>query len=120
MKDAVVLTADEAVVEQMDWGTLYWYANSQIGNCDTITVGKCVIKPGCENPKHRHPNCQEVLHVLSGRILHSAGGSRSFEMGPGQTITTPQGLSHNARNIGSDHALLMIAFSSGDRQTQGE
>lgn len=35
-----------------------------------MTAGKCVLKPGAENPLHKHPNCSEVLVVLQGIIEH--------------------------------------------------
>lgn len=120
MEGAKVLRAGEAEAAEFDWGKLFWYASGKLGNSEHMTFGKCVIKPGCENPGHRHPNCEEVLHVLSGRILHHVEGSEPFEMGPGDTIALPADLSHYARNTGGEDAVLMIAFSSPDRQALGE
>ena len=114
-----VLKANEASVEDFPWGRLYWFAGGKLGNSKTMTVGQCIIKPGFENPKHRHPNCEEVLHVLSGKIVHVVG-EKSFEMNPGDTITIPPTILHNARNAGDEDAVLMISFSSPDRQSQKE
>ena len=114
-----VLKANEASVEDFAWGRLYWFAGGKLGNSRTMTVGQCIIKPGFENPKHRHPNCEEVLHVLSGRIVHTVG-TKSFEMEPGDTITIPPTILHNARNAGTEDAVLMISFSSPDRESQKE
>ncbi len=119
MKEAMVLKANEAMVEEFDWGKLYWYAGGNIGNSDKMTIGKCTIKAGCENPRHRHSNCQEILHVLSGKIMHYVE-DKYFQMGPGDTITIPSGLLHSAKNVGLAGAVLMIAFSSPQRQTQSE
>ena len=119
MKEAVVLKANEAVVEEFDWGRLYWFASGKLGNSDKMTIGKCIIKPGYENPRHKHSNCQEVLHVLAGKILHYVE-DKYFQMSSGDTITIPSGLLHSAKNTGSEDAILMIAFSSAERQTQGE
>jgi quercetin dioxygenase-like cupin family protein len=120
MKRAKVLGRDDVVVQEFEWGMLHWYASGQIGNSEEMTVGKCIIRPGCENPLHQHPNCEEVLHVLSGRISHYVAGGEDYEMRPGDTISIPPGVSHNARNIGPDDAVMMIAFSSPHRETQGE
>jgi oxalate decarboxylase/phosphoglucose isomerase-like protein (cupin superfamily) len=60
--------------------------------------------PGAQNPRHYHPNCDEVLHVLQGRILHSVDDDAL----------------HNARNIGDEEAVFVFAFSSADRHTLGE
>ena len=42
-------------------------------NSDTMTVGRCYIDPGCANPRHHHPNCDEILVVVHGSVEHSAG-----------------------------------------------
>jgi len=103
-----------------DWGTLTWYASAKLGNSQHTTVGKCVIRPGLANPRHCHPNCEEVLVVLEGKIEHEIEGGRHVIMRDGDTITIPQGLLHNARNIGADDAVLLVVFSSARREVKGE
>jgi quercetin dioxygenase-like cupin family protein len=107
-------------VMTFDWGRLYWYASGPQGNSDALTVGKCVLNPGQANPKHHHPNCEEVLHVLSGDIEHFVEGQGWLKMGPGDTITVAPRVWHQARNVGHTEAHLFICFSSPDRQTIGE
>ncbi len=114
-----ILPGENAVAQDFDWGQLYWFANGQIGNSQSMTVGRCIIKPGCANPRHHHPNCEEVLQVMQGTIVHSFEDVE-FEMGPGDTIVIPPNVIHNARNVGSEDATMMIAFSSAERQTIGE
>jgi quercetin dioxygenase-like cupin family protein len=114
-----VLAATEAITQTFDWGYLNWFVNAQIGNSSEMTLGKCTIKPGQENPRHYHPNCEEILQVISGTIAHTMGDD-VFEMGPGDTIVIPPNIMHNARNVGSQDAVMTIAFSSADRQTIGE
>jgi len=112
--------AHEAEEMTFDWGRLYWYAGGPMGNSEHQTLGLCVLKPGCENPRHYHPNCEEVLHVLAGSIEHFVDGEGWLPMQPGDTITIQTGVWHHARNVGGEEARLLIAFSSEDRQTVGE
>jgi quercetin dioxygenase-like cupin family protein len=105
--------------EEQDWGRLVWMVSGALGNSATMTVGKCFIRPGCSNPPHYHPNCDEILHVLRGRIEHRVDDERVV-MTAGDTISIISGQVHNARNIGSDDAELMISFSAPDRQVVGE
>jgi quercetin dioxygenase-like cupin family protein len=114
-----ILEARHAIVQDFEWGQLNWFANRQLGNSQTMTLGRCVIKPGCENPRHYHPNCEEILQMVQGNIEHSIG-DELFEMGPGDTVVIPPNVKHNARNIGTGDAVMNIAFSSADRQTVGE
>lgn len=99
-----------------DWGSLTWFVSKGQGNSDALTVGKCIIKPGCANPRHYHPNCEEVLHVLEGAIAHTLEGEERVMMQPGDTITIPPHLVHNAENVGEIDALVLICFSSAERQ----
>lgn len=116
MSEQIVLQAAAATVQKFDWGELVWYANGEMGNSATMTFGRAVLKAGYENFRHSHPNCEEILHVLSGRIVHSLGDEH-FPMGPGDTISIPANIVHNARNDGDEVAIMTIMFSTPDRQT---
>ena len=120
MKKSKILRSDECETIGADWGHLTWFASDALGNSDEMTVGKCVIKPGYENPLHSHPNCSEVLTVLQGRIMHTIEDGREVELAEGDVISLPVDLPHKARNIGEDDAILFIAFSSAERETRGE
>jgi quercetin dioxygenase-like cupin family protein len=102
-------------VEELDWGTLTWFTAKALGNSETMTIGKCLIKPGQSNPRHYHPNCDEVLHVLQGDIIHSLG-DEEVEMSAGDTISIPANIVHHARNNGQVEAVVLICFSSAERQ----
>lgn len=106
-------------IEQTPWGRLVWMVSGRLGNSTTMTVGRCYIEPGRHNPRHYHPNCDEVLHVLRGTIEHSFD-DETVRMTAGDTISIPQGVFHNARNVGPDTAVFVISFSSPDRQVVGE
>jgi quercetin dioxygenase-like cupin family protein len=117
--DAVVTRAADRQVIEQTWGRITWYASGSLGNSSTMTVGEAVIRPGQENPRHYHPNCDEILHVVRGRILHSMG-TQQVEMTVGDTVSIPTGVRHNARNIGTEDAVLAISFSSAHREVIGE
>lgn len=114
-----VLEASAARVEKFQWGELHWFVSGSIGNSQTTTVGRCILKPGHENPRHIHPNCEEILQVVSGSIMHSLG-DEMYPMNPGDAIAIPQNIVHNAKNVGTEEAVLTIVFSSAYRETQGE
>jgi quercetin dioxygenase-like cupin family protein len=120
MKSITVLRAGAAEIVETDWGRLTWLASGQLGNSATMTVGQCLIRPGKANPRHSHPNCEEVLYVLTGRISHTVDGGREAEMSVGDVVSVPPNTVHNARNIGTEDAVLAISFSSPERQTKGE
>lgn len=120
MRKACILRAADNEVVEAPWGALTWYASAKLGNSDELTVGKCIIRPGCENPLHSHPNCSEVLVVAQGKIVHRIEDGKEVELSAGDVIALPPNLPHSARNIGSEEAVLFIAFSSAHRETRGE
>jgi quercetin dioxygenase-like cupin family protein/type 1 glutamine amidotransferase len=105
-------------VVPMPWGHLRWYTSAEMGNSRTMTTGVAVIKPGQTNPRHFHPNCDEILHVISGKIRHTMN-EVSVEMNAGDTVSIPQGVLHNAANIGTEDAVLAISFSTAYREAVG-
>jgi mannose-6-phosphate isomerase-like protein (cupin superfamily) len=121
MPTATVLTAEKTERHAHEWGALTWFASAALGNSQDLTVGRCVLKPGCGNPPHRHPNCSEVLVVVQGTIRHTVdeqGGE--VVLRAGDCVTVPAGFKHCARNVGQEEAVLFVAFSSAHRQVQGE
>lgn len=101
------------------WGGLTWYASGKLGNSTELTVGRCVIKPGCSNPMHYHPNCSEILVVMQGTVMHTTDDGE-VRMSAGDTITVQRGFSHHATNIGSDDAVLFVVFPTPDRRVENE
>jgi quercetin dioxygenase-like cupin family protein len=62
-----------------------------------------------------------VLIVMQGTVRHTVDEQGTDQvMKVGDCVTVPVGLKHHAKNIGTDDAILFIAFSSANRQVQGE
>ena len=103
-------------VERSDWGTLQWLCNGKLMPGAEQTVGLATILPGKQNPVHYHPNCEEVLYVVSGHGLQSYDG-RNVELKEGMTVRIPPNTKHNLRNTGSEPLRTIVSFSSGERKT---
>ena len=118
MIDFQQLTTDVANLptETFDWGTLTWLCNSKLSPGAMQTVGVCHIHPHRGNPVHYHPNCEEVLHMLSGTGQHSFDGE-SIELRAGMTIRIPSGVKHNLTNTSDEPIVCVITFNSGNRET---
>lgn len=101
------------------WGSLAWLAGRQIGNAQDLTLGHVIIKPGASNPRHCHPNCEEVLYLMSGRLEHSVGKEK-ISASAGDVFTVGPGIYHHATNIGTEDAHMIVAYSAGNRQMQLE
>ncbi len=118
MPDLQQFTTDIAALptEAFEWGTLTWLCNAKLSPGALQTVGLCHIHPGCGNPVHYHPNCEEVLYMLAGAGRHSFDGE-PIELRTGMTIRIPSGVKHNLMNTGDVPITCLIAFNSGSRET---
>ncbi len=96
------------------WGSLRWIAGRDIGNAEGVVVGRVLIKVGHSNPRHSHPNCEEVLYLLRGRLEHTVGEEKVIT-DAGDVIVVPPGVPHIARNIGDEDADMIVAYSAGVR-----
>ena len=119
MTEAVLTSAEDNKVDHPPWGRLDWYVSGELGNSETMTVGLATVHVGKSNPRHVHPNCDEVLHVISGHIRHTMN-EQVVEMKAGDTVSIPQGTWHNATNLGTEDAVLSISFNSAWRVVVGE
>ena len=111
-----VTDAAQLPIEKNAWGTLQWVCNDKLMPGSAQTVGLATILPGKKNPVHFHPNCEEMLYVLSGQGLHSYDG-RTIELKPGMTIRIPAKVKHNMLNTGTEPLRTLVSFSAGDRKT---
>ena len=111
-----VTRLSETTAEEFPWGTLNWLMGQAIDPNAKQTFGMAVIQPGQQNPPHYHPNCEEILYVVSGTCEHTYGDD-SYQLKTGDSIRVPAGVIHHAINNGDEPLRAIISFSSGDRQT---
>ena len=119
-EEPIIVRKNATRIINENWGQLTWFANEERGNSADMTVGRCILKPGKSNPRHRHPNCSEVLVVMRGEIEHTGPGGKMVRMSEGDVITIPEGFIHQARNVGNRNAVLMLSYDTSNRQTIGE
>src|ERR1700728_4577983 len=97
------------------WGWIRWLMNGKIDPEASQTLGIVQINPGQRNPLHMHPNCEELLYVISGSAENIIG-NKKFTIGPGDLVRIPKGVPHQAITIGNKPFKAVISYSSNDRQ----
>lgn len=100
------------------WGELNWKITGNAMPSAEMTFGTCLIKPGERNPLHAHPNCEELLYVVSGACEHRLG-EETVHLNAGDVIRIPRNVPHWARALGDEPVFALIVFSSGERQAIG-
>jgi quercetin dioxygenase-like cupin family protein len=106
---------DNQRANHFDWGNIQWLVSGDLMNNAQITFGYVEIKPGQKNPKHYHPNSDEVLYLLEGELNHSLG-DETVALKAGMAIFIPQAVAHDAFNPGKTTARMVVAYPTGDRQ----
>jgi quercetin dioxygenase-like cupin family protein len=96
---------------------IQWLASGQASRARELMLGVTTIAPGGASPPHRHPNCEEVLHMLAGEIDQVVAGQPTVRMAAGDPITIPRNAKHHAINAGPTPATMVVVFSSPQRET---
>lgn len=102
-------------VESFPWGAIQWLCASSIFPGAALTFGHVQIAPHAKNPRHYHPNSDEVLYLLEGALDHRVG-DQVYHLEPGTLIYIPAGVEHDAFNPTGQVARMVVAYSTGDRQ----
>jgi quercetin dioxygenase-like cupin family protein len=104
----------EAEELKFSWGWIRWLMSAKIDPEAEMTFGIVYVKPNQRNPMHIHPNCEEILHVLSGSCEHLIG-DEWLTLKAGDTVRIPRGVRHVARTR-DEPMRAVITYSTGNRQ----
>lgn len=107
---------DDVEPDSTGWGEIAWLVDNTVLPGAEQTFGLVRIHPGRQNPLHLHPNCEELLYVVSGQCDHRLG-EQVLQLRPGSLVRIPAEVAHQARCTSEEPLVAVISFSSGDRQT---
>jgi len=94
--------------------TMQWLMEDAIDPQAGLSLARMTVAPGVTSEAHRHPDCSEAVHLLSGTV-EQRRGETWVPMQAGETVLIPPGALHQTRNTGSETAVMMVAYSSGAR-----
>ena len=116
-RDSVIRSVETTEITKMSWGDLHWMIGEKQTPGTEQTFGLVTIHPGQRNPLHMHPNCEELLYVISGTADHLLGEDL-FQLKPGDVIRIPRGVPHWAKTTSTEPVVAVISFSAHDRRTE--
>ncbi|MGI9491674.1 MAG: cupin domain-containing protein [Geminicoccaceae bacterium] len=102
-----------------DGVTMTWLMDDAVQPGAGLSLARMTIDPAVTSEPHRHSNCSEAIHLLSGKVDQRQDDSW-VTLNAGDTILIPPDTVHQTRNIGAETAVMMIAYSSGSRNYQVE
>lgn len=110
-----VVTRSEAV----DWrgGTkTYLHAGQAVGS-EQLCVFEQFHEPGGGAPAHRHPELEETVTVLAGRVRFDVDGAEALVEAV-STVIIPAGVEHFFTNVGDEPLWMLAAFPAAVPQVE--
>ncbi len=107
--------AATAETQKFDWGTFRWISKPPVTGTENLCVVHVTIEPGHGHAFHRHPNQEEVIHVLEGSLEQWLGEEkRTLEAG--DSVFVPRNLVHASYVLGDEtvKALAILGPAVGD------
>ena len=65
----------EMRTQEFEWGRMEWLFSGEADGPRALSTARMLLRAGHENAFHRHSNCEEVLHLVSGQLLQTLGDS---------------------------------------------
>lgn len=103
----------ETMVTQ-NWGTMEWLADGKTHAGLDLSLARMTVLPGKTSPAHRHPHCNDVIHILSGSI-DVGRDNKWLPTQTGDTFIVKAGTTHQTRCTSPQKAILMVAYSAHTR-----
>jgi quercetin dioxygenase-like cupin family protein len=105
MTGTFMLSRDTAP-EVLDWGKLRWMSSPPATGAKDLTVIEVNISPGKGHDFHKHPDQEEVIYVISGRVEQWLDREKRI-LGPGDSVFIGADVVHASFNNGDGDAQLL-------------
>ena len=106
---------DQVKEEPYPFGWIRWLMSRTLDGQAEQTFGIVELKAHTKNALHLHPNCEELLYVISGSCEHRVG-DKKVVLHAGDLLRVPRNTPHQATVLGNEPMRAVISYSSGDRQ----
>ena len=98
--------AGDTKPEILDWGRLGWMSNPPNTGARDLTVIDVTLLPGKGHNFHRHPDQEEVIVVLAGKVEQWIDRDKRV-LTAGDAAFIPADLVHASFNVGDSEAKLL-------------
>jgi quercetin dioxygenase-like cupin family protein len=108
-KTAGFRMAAEAARDRHDWGTTWFACGPASTGARQLAVLEAVFEPGGGHAFHMHPEQEELLYVVSGRVEQWVDREMRI-LGPGDTAFLPAGVVHASHNAHDGPSSVLAIF----------
>lgn len=100
------ITKADIETDHLDWGSLAWFSRPATTGAGQLVVIGVTIAPGAGHNFHTHPDQEEVIYVLEGRIQQWLE-TESQELVAGESVFVPKNTVHGSFNESEEDARLV-------------
>ncbi len=101
--------ANEIPKDDADWVTRRWVSHPASTGATQLTVVDATLAPGQSHGFHKHPDQEEVIVVIAGKVEQWLGKEKRI-LGFGDAAFIPKGEVHASFNVGESDAKLLAIF----------
>ena len=104
------VTATEKVDFQSPWAFEEWFCREDVVPNRDLLLVRVNIEPGRCHAFHTHPNREEIIYVLSGRVEQWVGREHRILVS-GETAFIPKGEVHGSYNPFRERLVLLAILA---------
>jgi quercetin dioxygenase-like cupin family protein len=100
----------EVPTENFDWGSAGMRSAPPVTGCDSFVVMDVRLDPGFFHAFHKHPDQDEMITVVSGKVTQYLEGE-STVLGPGDSVYVDKDVVHGSYNDFDEPAQLAVVLA---------
>jgi len=100
----------EVPMEDFEWGSAGMRCAPPGTGCETFVVMEVRLDPGFFHAFHKHPDQDEMITVVSGRVTQFLEGE-STVLGPGDSVYIDKDVVHGSYNDFDEPAQLAVVLA---------
>jgi quercetin dioxygenase-like cupin family protein len=104
------VTDRECVLEQLPWGPHEWLCRPGLTDAKQLQVVRVTMPAGKCHAFHRHPEFEEVLYLVDGKLEQFVGRERRV-ITPGTLVHVPTNEVHGSYNVFEQPATFLAILS---------
>ena len=100
------ITTEKMERDTLDWGVMGWVSRPSTTNTKDLVVIEVTLEPGGGHNFHKHPEQEEVIYVLEGKVEQWLKDEKQI-LGQGDSVFIPADAVHASFNAFDQNAKLL-------------
>lgn len=100
------ITTEQMERDTLDWGVMGWVSRPSTTNTKDLVVIEVTLEPGGGHNFHKHPEQEEVIYVLEGKVEQWLGDKKQV-LSQGDSVFIPSDAVHASFNVFDQNAKLL-------------